>query len=302
MAERKGVRVLQRIFWGLFLFCFAVALAGCFTDGASLPGAGLLLAAIVALVWAAQSPRVPQKALLALFLAGLACTVAVQVWLAFNHYIVPRGFDMEAVYTAVKEIAENGHMVESDWYFVGQPYQSFILVELYVFSHILMLFGAPTPLPYQAFTLLNALGIDLSILLFMAAVRVAKGNRPALGVGLVCLLLSPLRYASVYVYTHMLAFPYLFAAIFFVTLAAGQAKRPRRILFFALGAALLSLGALMAGSVLIVFVALVILAVLAGNWKRWLAGTGILLGVYLVVNTVFYLVGEQRLCRHQPQG
>ncbi len=292
MAERKSVCALQRIFWGLFIVCFSLAFAGCFAGGASAWAAVLLAAAAVGLVWAAQCPKIPAKALLAVFGAGFAVTAGVQVWLAFNHYIVPYGFDMNAIYAAVEEMANTGRLADNSWYFLAQPFQSFLLAELYLFSHALMLLGMPTPLPYQAFTLLNALGIDLAILLFVATVRLLKGLRPALGVGLLCLLLSPLRYASVYIYTHTMAYPYLFAALFFMALAYKQAKRARQIIFFALGAVLLALGYLMAGAVLVVFAALIILAALMGRWRRWLAVTGILLAALLLVHTAFYTLWD----------
>ena len=292
MAENRPSKVIQRIFWALFIVCFAYTAVVCFLGGANVLLTLAVLAVIVALVWLATNARIPEKPLWLVFGLGLAATLVVQVWWAVNHYIVPYGFDMNAIYGAVKEIAENGHMVESDWYFVGQPFQSFILVELFVFSRVLMLLGVPTPLPYQAFGVLTAVGIDVAILLFVATVRLAKGNRTALAVGFVTLLMSPLRYMVTHVYTHTLVYPYLFAALFFYTLASKQQGWKKWAVYLSIGCVLLALAALMAGSAHIVMVALAIQAVLSQKWRKMLLTVGITLLAWLVVRTAFYAVWE----------
>ncbi len=288
---------LQKAFWALFFVLFLFAFIASFhrTPWYLLPAVVVLLVGL-GVVWLSNRASLPTRALFIAFLVLLAATAGVQVYMALNGLSFMRHTgDWEAVYTAVNELMEHGHFTDSVPYVLRYPHQTFIIAELYLFRWVVTATGLSAFIaPHQAYGLLAAVGIDVAILFFIGALRLWFGTRRTLSIGILALLvLSPLRYAVFEGYTHQLCYPYLFAAVFFLSLAVKRTGRLSKILLFCLSGALFGAAALMAGSTTILLVAAVLFVIFAFHWRQ-----ALVYGLVLVVCFSLTQFGFRQLWQH----
>ncbi|MFV0350965.1 MAG: hypothetical protein ACK5JF_01465 [Oscillospiraceae bacterium] len=216
-----------------------------------------------------------------IFVFLFSLTIFGQIYVAFFQYRVPNSNttmfevgDLESIYAAVKEMAENGNLTVSNSYFLRYPHQTFLVFELYVFTHILLLLGAKTVLLYPAFGLLAASGVCVAVLFFVAAVKIEKDQRTAWISGIVCLLIPSLRFSADQAYSHVLAYPYLYIGIYCMVKMRHADRMRGKALWGANCGACMGLASLMAGSSYIAIIAIFLFFLFTQTPKRFFFADG----------------------------
>lgn len=292
MGENALSKTLMRVFWVLFILAFLPVLAAALTGGwENLAGFLPCLALLWVVWWLCSRERLPEKWLLAAFCLCFAIFVGVQLYTALTQYFVPRSSgDVEAIYTGVRELVENGRLTDSTLYFLRHEHQVFALAELYLFTHLTLLLGGSLAVPHQAFGVLAAVGVDIAILCLVGAVRLWKDSRAALATGFCLLAMTPLINGTTYAYTHVLGYPYIYGALFLFALATTRCRgRAFGAAVIAGGGGLLGLGCLMSGSAWCLLAAFLIWLVLKCGWRELLARALPLLAGLLLVTAGFKL-------------
>lgn len=127
-----------------------------------------------------------------------------------------------------------------------------------IFGHI------PSLVP----VIINALAINISVLLTVFTARKIFGNRRAVFVLLLCFLFAPFYTYVPYYYTDSLSMPFCIGAIYLFVLAVSSEKKIKKYVLFALSGVLVFLGYKLKGSLIILLAVILIYVFLKMNIKH----------------------------------
>lgn len=284
----KTAAVLQRAFWVLFLLCFALVFLLAYFSPGRLPWLLLGAALLGGVCWLCHCTRIRERWLFIAFGLCFLAFLGAQLATVWRVAGMPEGSgDVEALYTAVNELVTHGHLTDSNLYFLNYPHQTFLLFELFAISRVQLMLGGTAAVPYLLYAVVAALGISLSVVLFMASVRLFLGNRSALATGFVMLGLLPFISGAVYAYSHNMCYPFIFGGVFLLALSFKVKKPWRGVLCVALAGVLLACASLITGSLTVLVIASVIFLALRLGAKQLLLRGGALLLAFAAVSLGF---------------